>query len=205
MNHVLAARYLLLTRHGEATPDEAGLTEAGQQQAVLLGRRLRELPVAAIHHGPLGRAALTAAIIGDQLPGVPLHVEAAAGDFVPYLPKREELPETSADRLLAITRQLPPADEELAAEAERRFTGPVPGNEARFDLVVTHNYLISWLVRASQDAPPWRWLALNHGNAALTVIRYVPGRPAALLAYNDQGHLPPALRWTGFPPEFYLP
>jgi broad specificity phosphatase PhoE len=202
---VLATRYLLLTRHAEATPDGAGLTEAGYQQAVLLGRRLRELPVAAIHHGPLGRAALTAAVVGDQLPGVPRHVDEAAGDFVPYQPKREELPETSGALLLALARQLPPADEELAAAAERRFTGPVPGNEAQFELVVTHDHLIAWLVRASQDAPPWRWLALNHGHTALTVIRYAPGRPAALLTYNDQGHLPAALRWTGFPPEFYLP
>jgi probable phosphoglycerate mutase len=201
---VLAARYLLLTRHGEAGANGA-LTEAGERQAVLLGRRIRELPIAVVHHGPLPRAARTAALIGEQLPGVPLHLDEAAGDFVPYLPRREELPETSGDLLLAFARQLPPADEELAADAERRFTGPVPGTEARFEVVVTHNFLAGWLVRASQDAPPWRWLVLNHANAALTVIYYAPGRPAALLTYNDQGHLPAELRSTGFPAEFYLP
>jgi broad specificity phosphatase PhoE len=201
---VPATRYLLLTRHGDAAPN-GDLTEAGLRQAYLLARRLREFPIAAVHHGPLPRAAQTAAVIGDQLPGVPVHVDAAAGDFVPYTPRREDLPETSADRLLSFVRQLPPADDELAAEAERRFTGPVAGIEARYDLVVTHNFLVGWLVRASQDAPPWRWLALNHANAALTVIRYVPGRPAALVIYNDQSHLPAELRWTGFPPELYLP
>jgi broad specificity phosphatase PhoE len=199
-----ATRYLLLTRHGEAGPG-GGLTEAGVRQAYLLGRRLREFPVAAVHHGPSVKAAQTAALIGDQLPGVPVHVDEAAGDFVPYAPRREELPETAADRLLSFARQLPAADEELAVEAERRFTGPVAGIEPRYDLVVTHHFLIGWLVRASQDAPPWRWLALTHAHAALTVIRYPPGQPAALVIFNDLSHLPAALRWTGFPPEFYLP
>jgi probable phosphoglycerate mutase len=201
---VLATRFLFLTRHGEAASNGM-LTEAGQRQAVLLGRRLRDVPVTAIHHGPLPRAAQTAELMATQLPGVPVHVDAAAGDFVPYVPKREELPETSGDLLLAFARQQPPADEELAAEAERRFTGPVPAGEPRYDVLVTHNFLVGWLVSASQDAPPWRWLALNHANAGLTVIRYSPGRPAALLTYNDLSHLPAELRWTGFPPDFYVP
>jgi probable phosphoglycerate mutase len=71
-------------------------------------------------------------------------------------------------------------------------------------LVITHNFLIGWLVRAAQDAPEWRWLGLNHCNAALTAIRYTPGRPASVLFYNDMGHLPLELRWTGFPPELRI-
>ncbi|MEV6873753.1 histidine phosphatase family protein [Amycolatopsis sp. NPDC051128] len=201
---MLASRYLFLTRHGEAAPT-GGLTEAGQRQAFLLGRRLRDVPVTSIHHGPLPRAAQTAGLVATQLPGVPVHVDEAAGDFVPYTPMREELPETSGDLLHAFTRHLPPADEERAAEAERRFTGPVPGTEPRYEVLVTHNFLVGWLVGASQDAPPWRWLALNHAHAALTVIHYAPGRPAALLTYNDLSHLPAELRWTGFPPDFYVP
>ncbi|WP_410630495.1 histidine phosphatase family protein [Amycolatopsis sp. cmx-4-83] len=201
---MLTTRYLFLTRHGEATPS-GELTEAGRRQAVLLGRRLRDVPVTAIHHGPLPRAAQTADLIAAQLPGVPRNENEAAGDFVPYIPQREELPETAAGVLLAFARSLPPADEDLAAEAERRFTGPVPGTEPRYEVLVTHNFLVGWLVRASQDAPPWRWLALNHANAALTVIRYSPARPAALLTYNDQSHLPAELCWTGFPPDFYVP
>jgi serine/threonine-protein phosphatase PGAM5 len=33
----------------------------------------------------------------------------------------------------------------------------------------------------------------------LTVIAYPPGLPAGLISFNDAGHLPPELRWTGFP------
>lgn len=56
-------------------------------------------------------------------------------------------------------------------------------------------------MRAALDAPAWRWMALNHANAALTAIRYAPGRPSSVLFSNDMCHLPAELRWTGFPPE----
>ncbi|WP_055565863.1 histidine phosphatase family protein [Streptomyces atriruber] len=201
-----ATRHLYITRHGEATPDESGLTQAGLRQAVLLGERLRDIPFAAIHHGPLPRAEQTAALISDQLKGnAPLIRSAPAGDYLPYIPDKEELPPETADATLERLAMFPAAEREdgpaLAAEALTRFTGPAPGDEPRHELLVTHNFLTGWLVRAALDAPPARWLGLNHCNAALTVIRYAPGRPAALALYNDMRHLPEELRWTGFPPE----
>lgn len=200
-----ATRYLYLVRHGEASSDEGGLTENGRRQAVLLGRRLRGVPFAAVHHGPLPRAEQTARLIGDQLNNVPLRVSEVAGDYVPHVPVRDELPVESADFFL---RFLAGATEEerehgpaLARRALDMFTGPVDGEQDRHELVVTHNFLIAWLVRDAMHAPPWRWLGLNHCNAALTVIRYAPGRPASVLTTNDMRHLPTELRWTGFPPE----
>ncbi|MFF5970130.1 histidine phosphatase family protein [Streptomyces sp. NPDC012769] len=203
-----AARYLYLTRHGEATPDESGLSDKGRRQAVLLGERLRGAPLAAIHHGPLARAEQTAKLVGEQLDGVPLAVTEPAGDYIPYLPHREELPPESADAMLDHLAGFPAEEREkgpgLAREAVARFTGPVDGAEPRHELVVTHNFLIAWLVRAALDAPKWRWMGINHANAALTVIRYAPGRPASVLFFNDTAHLPADLRWTGFPPELHL-
>ncbi|MET9831185.1 histidine phosphatase family protein [Streptomyces sp. NPDC006385] len=200
-----ATRYFHLVRHGEASPDESGLTEGGRRQATLLGRRLRDIPFAAVHHGPLPRAEQTARLIGEQLMDTPLHVCEVAGDYVPYMPTRDELPPESADFFLRFLagatdweREHGPA---LARRALDLFTGPVEGEEDRHELVVTHNFLVAWLVRDAMHAPKWRWLGLNHGNAALTVIRYAPGRPAAVLLANDMGHLPAELRWTGFPPE----
>lgn len=94
----------------------------------------------------------------------------------------------------------------LARQAVAEFTGPVDrGDAPRHDLVVTHAFLIAWLVRVALDAPAWRWIGLNHANAALTVIRYAPARPAAVLVYNDVSHLPDDLRWTGFPPQLRKP
>ncbi|MFD8891236.1 histidine phosphatase family protein [Streptomyces sp. NPDC059566] len=203
-----ATRYLYLVRHGEAASEEGGLTEGGRRQAVLLGQRLRGIPLAAVHHGPLPRAEQTARLIGDQLEDIPLRVSDVAGDYVPHMPMREELPAESADFFLrflagatAEEREQGPA---LARQALDMFTGPVDGEEDRHELVVTHNFLVAWLVRDAMHAPQWRWLGLNHANAALTVIRYAPGRPASVLISNDMRHLPPELRWTGFPPEVHV-
>ncbi|MFE0174070.1 histidine phosphatase family protein [Streptomyces sp. NPDC059002] len=200
-----ATRHLYLVRHGEATPDESGLSENGRRQAALLGERLRGVPLSVIHHGPLPRAEQTARLIGERLDGVPCHRSEPAGDYLPYLPARQELPPETADETLDRLAGFPAREREcgpaLAREALALFTGPVPGDEPRHELVVTHNFLIAWLVRAALDAPPWRWLGLNHGNASLTAIRYAPGRPAALLFQNDMRHLPAELRWTGFPAE----
>jgi probable phosphoglycerate mutase len=203
-----ATRYLYLARHGEALPDESGLTQAGREQATLLGRRLRDIPFTAVHHGPLPRAAQTARLIHGQLKNVPLLVSDVAGDYVPYVPPRNELPPESADyylRFLADTN-----DHErkqgaaLALQALDQFTGPVDGEADRHELVVTHNFLVAWLVRDAMHAPKWRWLGLNHGNAALTIIRYAPGRAASVLVSNDMRHLPTELRWTGFPAESHI-
>ncbi|KMO94972.1 histidine phosphatase family protein [Streptomyces roseus] len=203
-----AARYLYLVRHGEAASEESGLTDAGRRQAVLLGRRLRDVPLAAIHHGPLPRAEQTARLIGDQLKNVPLHVSEVAGDYVPHMPVRDELPAESADFFLrfldGVTEEERVHGSALARQALDMFTGPVDGEDDRHELVVTHNFLVAWLVRDAMHAPRWRWLGLNHGNAALTVIRYAPGRPPSVLVSNEMRHLPPELRWTGFPSEVHI-
>jgi len=195
-----ATRYLYLARHGQALPDESGLTETGRRQAVLLGERLREMPISVVHHGPLARASQTASLIAGQLDGVPLRRSEVAGDYVPYMPDKDELPEDTAGYLLRFLDWVTEEDREegaaLAAQALERFSGPVegPAGEERHELVVTHNFLVGWLVRAALEAPRWRWLGLNHGNAALTVIRYTPGRLPALLSWNDSGHIPAGLR-----------
>ncbi|MFD5784961.1 histidine phosphatase family protein [Streptomyces sp. NPDC126933] len=203
-----APRYVYLARHGEASPDESSLTDNGRRQAVLLGERLQRSPLSAIYHGPLPRAEQTARLICDQLDDVPLQPSELTGDYIPYVPQREELPSEPADAMLGRLAQFPAEEREngpeLARKALAQFTGPVGGDEPRHELIVTHNFLIGWLVRDALDAPKWRWMGLNHANAALTVIRYAPGRPASVLFYNDMRHLPAELRWTGFPPELHV-
>ena len=64
---------------------------------------------------------------------------------------------------------------------------------------MTHNFLIGWFVSHALAAPPWRWLGLNQMNGGLAVIACQAASPPRLISFNDAGHLPPALRWTGFP------
>lgn len=204
-----ATRYLYLARHGEALADQSGLTGKGIRQAELLGRRIRGVPFSVVRHSPLARAVQTAGLVAGQLKAdVPLEVSEAAGDYIPSAPAAGDLPAESADFLLGFLAQCTPEELEegpvLAAEALELFTGPVEGADERHELLVTHNFLVAWIVSQAMDAPEWRWLSLNHCNAALTVIRYTPGRPSAVLVYNDMRHLSADLRWTGFPPELHV-
>ena len=73
-------RFLFLVRHGEA-PGDGELSETGREQARLTGERLRDVPFGGILHGPLPRAAQTAALIAASLPGVPV----AVSDLSPEL------------------------------------------------------------------------------------------------------------------------
>src|SRR5215467_6629666 len=68
------------------------LSEAGREQARLTGQRLRQVPLAAICHGPLPRAAQTAAIIAEAFPGVPVSASDLAGDYIPADPGLADLP-----------------------------------------------------------------------------------------------------------------
>jgi len=113
-------------------------------------------------------------------------------------------PSTAASPLPTEPWQSYPADEiaagpRLAAEAIDACTSVATLTSDRRDLIVTHAFLIGWFVRHALDAPEWRWLGLNAANAALAVIRCTTDRPPMLASVNDMAHLPPDLRWTGFP------
>ncbi|GIF07463.1 histidine phosphatase family protein [Actinoplanes siamensis] len=166
-------RHLWIARHAFSNEDETGLTGDGEQQATLLGERLAGVPVSAIFHSPLPRAVQTATLIAAHLPDVPLH---AAGELDDQFP-------TPANSAAMIDR----------------FTGPAAVET--HELVVTHAFQVAWFVRDALEAPEDRWRGLHSCNAGLTLIRYFPGQKPRLIMFNDISHLPPELRWTGFPPE----
>jgi probable phosphoglycerate mutase len=186
-------RFLYLVRHGDASPHDGPLSPAGREQARLAGQRLRPVPLAAITHGPLPRAAQTAAIIAGEFPGVPVTVDELAGDYMP--------PDGGAARPAAFTPFVDtysPAERAqgsaLARAALARFSEPGPADTDTHELLVTHNFLIGWLVSQALSAPDWRWLGLNQMNAGLSVIVYSAAVPPRLISFNDAGHLPPGLR-----------
>ncbi|MCO1596675.1 histidine phosphatase family protein [Micromonospora sp. RHAY321] len=212
----MITRLLYLARHGEqedaATESpEAGLSERGRRQARLLGERLRGRPFTAVHHGPLRRAAETAELVAASLPGVPVYATELAGDHLPHDTEPAGLPPAYAHFLAQFSAAERVEGPRVTAEAVRRFAGPVAeeaggvgGAEPVRELVVTHSFLIAWLIRHALDAPEQRWLGLNQHNAGLTVIRYGPAGPPNLVAVNDVAHLPPELRGTGLPPDYLV-
>jgi serine/threonine-protein phosphatase PGAM5 len=215
----MATRHLYLVRHGAA--DVFGkLTDVGRRQAGLLGERLARIPVDAVWHSPLPRAAASAHELARRLPGVPLTEAAELIDHIPETPPPQTLPsqappsrtalcddagsgQTPTDALVAqFTR--PPGTEPESGQTPTdalvaRFARPPGTDRDRHDVLVTHAHQIAWLVRHALDAPPSRWRRLDSANAALTLIEYRRGAPPALVMFNDLSHLPPDLRWTGLP------
>lgn len=205
----MPVRHLYLVRHAEPIDHGRGLTDRGVDQAVLLGQHLSDVPFASVQHGPLQRAAETARVVAEQLASqVPVRQLDAAGDYVPHMPTPDEIVQEYRDDVLAFLSDVSSSEAAqgatLASEAIRMLTGPEHGEEDSHHLVVTHAFTIGWLVRHACAAPSWRWLGLNHCHAALTVLRYFPNRPPAMVVFNDMSHLPVELRWTGFPDDMRL-
>ncbi|MEU9828211.1 histidine phosphatase family protein [Micromonospora chersina] len=113
------------------------------------------------------------------------------------------LPEPYAAFLAGFTERERLDGPRVTAEAVARFAIAPAEGDVR-ELVITHNFLVAWLVRHALEAPEARWIGLNHQNAGLTVIRYTPAAPPTLIALNDVAHLPPDLRATGLPPAYRL-
>ncbi len=195
----MATRHLYLARHGEA--DAFGnLTDVGRQQASLLGQRLAKLPIGAIWHSPLARAAASAHEIARHLPGVAVCEAAELIDHVPYVPEAAETPASWAGFFDGYNATEAAAGYALAQALTARFATAADADS--HEILITHAYPIAWLVRDALGASLSRWLGLNSANTGLTVIEHRTGQNPTLVMFNDMSHLPAELRWTGFP---YVP
>lgn len=195
----MTTRILYLTRHGAA--DAFGkLTDIGRRQAALLGERLAGVPIDAVWHSPLPRAEESAHETARHLPNVLVDEVAELVDHVPYVPSAAETPPSWAGFFDGYDESEAASGLKLAEALVARFAKAPEGSRAEVhEVIVTHAYPIAWLVRHALDAPPPRWLGLNSANTALTVIEYRHGLPPTVVMFNDMSHLPPELRWTGFP------
>ena len=204
----MATRFLYVARHGMA--DAFGeVTDAGRQQASLLGLRLADVPVDAIWHSPLPRAAASAQTIASQLPGVVVGEAAELVDHVPYVPTATEMPSPWAGFFDGYDQIDAASGLHLAETLVARFAricapteeSPHGAGHETHEVLVTHAYPIAWLVRDALGAAPSRWLSLTTiANTALTIIEYRDDLAPTLVMFNDMSHLPNELRWTGFPP-----
>ena len=204
----MPTRVLYVARHGMA--DAFGeLTDAGRQQASRLGQRLAPLPVSAVWHSPLPRAAASAQEIARHLPSAHLARAEELVDHVPYVPGAAEMPLSWAgffdgyDEVDADSghRNAEALIARFARTADPAVGRPSDARDETHEVLVTHAYPIAWLVRHALAAAPARWLSLTSiANTALTVIEYRDGLPPTIVMFNDLSHLSDELRWTGFPP-----
>ncbi|MFE6967786.1 histidine phosphatase family protein [Isoptericola sp. NPDC057653] len=191
----MPTRHLHVLRHGAADPF-GELSGEGERQAELAGRRLAALPVDAVWHSPLPRAARSAQVLAAQLPDVPVAAAPELTDHVPHLP--DPVPPGWEDFFDDEDRAEAADGARLAAALTARFARPAATET--HEVLVTHAFQVAWLVRDALAAPPESWLGMPYGNASLTTLEYRDDRGASLILSNDMGHLPPELRWTGFGP-----
>ncbi|MGO2931560.1 histidine phosphatase family protein [Microbacterium sp.] len=194
--------YIYLVRHGEQRDAEHGLDDGplsprGVRQAELIADRLSGLPLDAVWHSPLIRATETARTIAERLPSITPVPSALLFDCVPT-GMTEETPAVYEPFFGALTDADVEAGRAQMADAMNEFLIRKQGEV--HDVLITHNFVVSWFVREVLGAPDWRWMTLNQANCGLTVIAQKPGRPWTLLTHNDLAHLPMELR-TGLPEQ----
>ncbi len=192
-------QYLYLVRHGEHLDAEHGIDDGplsprGQRQASLLADRLSGVPLTAVWHSPLERAAETARAVADRLPAVSPQPNALLFDCVPT-GMTEDTPAMYESFFGSYTEAEIEAGSAQMADAVAEFLRRKPDAH---ELIITHNFVIAWFVREVLQMPAWRWLTLNQAHCGLTVVAQRTGRPWTLISHNDLGHLPVELR-TGLP------
>ncbi|MFD5225202.1 histidine phosphatase family protein [Microbacterium sp. NPDC058342] len=192
--------YIYLVRHGEHQDAEHGvddgpLSPRGQRQAELIADRLSGLPLDAVWHSPLLRAAETARAIAARLPAVDPVPSALLFDCVPS-GMSEDTPAAYEPFFGSVTDAEIEAGSAQMSDAVGEFLRRRNGDV--HEVLITHNFVISWFVREVLGAPDWRWMTLNQAHCGLSVIAQKQGRPWTLLSHNDLGHLPMELR-TGLP------
>lgn len=194
----MATRYLYIARHGDA--DAFGnLTDTGREQARLLGQRLAHLPIDAVWHSPLPRAADSAQQLNIFLTGAaPVSEAPELINHVPYVPTPAETPSSWVPFFDGYDSSEAEAGHKIAQSLTRRFATAPEGDDVH-EVLITHAYPIAWLIRDALDAPAVRWLGLSSANAALTVIEYRPSVQPSIVMFNDMSHLHRELQWTGFP------
>lgn len=104
------------------------------------------------------RAAETARVVAEQCEQSPsLSEEEAAGDYVPHLPARDEVPDAWADAVLSFLAGVSEdgADHgaHLGARAIDLLAGPAVGGREPVDVVITHAFTTGWLVRHALPGP----------------------------------------------------
>jgi len=187
------ARTIWLVRHGQYNHDDPrdeaagkGLVPIGVAQARLLGARLRATGIAfdVFDTSPLTRARQTAAVLAEDLPGLPLRVVPELAECTMATRRAEITAGEDPDKMKACAARL---DEFFA----KRFV-PSPDRE-RNELLVCHGNVIRYLVTKALGVDPTAWLEMSVHNASLTVIRVEADGRYKVIAVGDSGHLPQRL------------
>jgi broad specificity phosphatase PhoE len=178
---------------------ELPLTEAGREQARLLGRRLSTVRFGALVRSPLGRAAETAALVATDVPQTVLEglteLDYGAWEGLSPAKARELDPARYAAWEEDPARTAPPGGE-TAAQVAARALAAIEEIQQRFTagpvLAVSHKATLRILAAALTGAPissyRTRW---GQDECALNLVELRPGKDPFLRLWNDTTHLGP--------------
>ncbi len=188
----MAYRYLYLVRHAQYDPSEASnpqgeLTALGKRQAQTLVKAFKGVPVTAIHVSALARALQTAEPLVKVFPEAKVSRTRRLFECIPPL-----LPALRQSYFQHYT------DAELAQQAQHAqrahdaYFKRTSGAD-KHEVLVFHGNLIRYLACRAMGFDPAGWSNLESRNCSITRIVIEPDGAAALISYNEVGHLPPAL------------
>lgn len=192
-------RTVYLVRHGQYDHTDRrdstvgrGLVPLGVAQARLVGARLRSLPVdmTSLHSSTMTRARETAAVIGEEFPGLELQISPLLSECTPSTSPKTITGEIKTPDLKACEKRLD--------QAFSNYLLPSLDGE-QHDVVVCHGNMIRYLVMKALGVNSKRWYSLSIANCSLTVVKITPSGAMSVLSFSDTGHLPPNLTTRTFP------
>ncbi len=185
-------RHLYLIRHGQydrRDPARAGghLTARGKQQAQRVARRLRGLPMDAIHFSTLTRARETAGIIAIEFRGVPVRGSRLLWECQPgYPPEFAALFDDAPKAIFARGKR-------QAQKAFAKYFQPARGRD-RVEIIVAHGNLIRYFVCRALGVAGENWPRADMHHAGISEIIVEDDGQLRLWSHNDTGHLPAKLK-----------
>lgn len=190
-------RTIYLIRHGfydraDSADDRVGkhLVQLGRDQAMLVGKRLADLPVKMT---TLTSSTLTRAMETGDLVGQALHMSVVRDSL---------LSECTPPRNRAGNTRDPDSTEAGAAEIQlqqawAKYMLPSPDGDAH-DVLVCHGNVIRWMTCKAIGVDTKQWATMDIGNGSLTVIVVRPDGTPRLVTFSDVGHLPVEKQtWSG--------
>lgn len=191
----MGSRFIYLIRHGQYVhaKEEGELTHIGEEQAILTGKMLANLPIDAVHTSSSLRAVQTTAHILAQLGDLKAMPNDLLKECVPAIP-------TSLARFYeANPRRHSPTEDEVADCSERLdlvydlfFTG-TDGQDS-YELIVSHGNVIRYMITRVLGVAPEAWVKMAIYNCGISLIVVDHTHSASLITHNEVAHLPFELR-----------
>lgn len=185
-------RHLYLIRHGQYDLSEKGklggsLTQKGREQAYLTGLALQEFPIDTLHYSSMPRAAETAQLIAESLPGVLLRRSRALWECVPSVPPRfaEHFTSLPANHVERCQKRLD--------TVYSKYFKPARGEE-KHEALVCHGNVIRYLVCRALDVGAHTWANLLIFNCGISRVLIEGSGNIFLVGHSDIGHIPHDLR-----------